>query len=215
MSAERVRRRVPAIPVRTGGSMLVKSNDGTERWGLLWSSEDRAFGKGFPVENSQLLVRKEGAVSKISSPDISDEELSLKFAAITTAASRFQRTLDDGHLCSRRLLCSSFLSLRRNTDEYQYYFPPGGKWQWVVAKLPEGGGRLSQLKELFFILSPPKCIFVHVKGCVAWLNESSDSACTKHALSFFNLDAEQNEVERSAHVTYGNYSFVFRKNERL
>lgn len=129
------------------------------------------------------MVRKEGAVSKISSPDISDEELGLTFVAITTAASRFRRTLDDGHLCSRCLWCSSFLSLHRNTDEYQYYFPLGGKRHWMVAMLPDGGGQLSQLKQLFFILS--KCIFVAVRGCVTWLNEFSGSASTKHAFSFF------------------------------
>lgn len=75
-----------------------------------------------------LPVREEDAVSNISSRDISDEELGLGFTAIITVASSFQRTIDNGHLCSHCLLYRSSLSLHGNTDEYQYYSPLGGKW---------------------------------------------------------------------------------------
>lgn len=88
--------------------MLIKSPGGTERedaTGFALITCRQVSEKGFQERTcSPLTMRKEGAVSKISSPDISDEELGLRFAAITTTASRFQRSLDDGHLCSRCLL---------------------------------------------------------------------------------------------------------------
>lgn len=46
----------------------------------------------------------------------------------------------DGHLRSLRLLYRPSLCLRGNTDEYQYYFPRGGKWDRVVAKQAGRGG---------------------------------------------------------------------------
>lgn len=58
-----------------------------------------------------------------------------------------------------------YLSLFLSLYEYQYYFPVGGKWYWLVAKLLER--RLfSWLKELFSILSLNQC----VRKCVcAWV----------------------------------------------
>lgn len=180
--------------------MLVKSPDGTESENttgfvlIIWGQVSE---KGFQLRKcSPLTVRTEG-VSKISNQ------------CNNQCSEQVQRTLDDGHLCSRHLLYGSFLALHGNTDEYQYYFPLGGKrYEWLPSCQREG--RLSQLKELFSILSLPKCIFVHVKGCITWLNESSDSATPP---LFF--DAHWNKVEHTAHVTCGKYSKVFSTNERL
>lgn len=103
---------------------------------LIWR---QLLEKGFQQRTcSQLPVREEDAVSNISSRDISDEELGLEFTEIITVVSSFRGTIDNGHLCSHRLLYRSFLSLHENTDEYQYYSPLGGKWHWMVARLPEG-----------------------------------------------------------------------------
>lgn len=145
-------------PAQVDQCWLKALNEGTGREDatgsalIIWG---QVLEKGFQQRTCSLLtVRKEGAVFKISSADISDEELGLRFAAITTGASRFRRTLDDGHLCSRCLLYGSFLSLYGNTDEYQYYFPLGGKRYWMVAQLWREGAVEPTKRAILHFISP-------------------------------------------------------------
>lgn len=97
--------------------------------------------------------------------------------------------------CALTVFCIAFFFCPHTgyTDEYQYYFPVGGKWYWMVAKLLEGR-QLSWLKEPFSILSLSKCVFV-------WLNVSLLVCMCK---CVFRHDEEQSELELTAHVTLAN-----------
>lgn len=64
---------------------------------------------------------------------------------------------DGGHLCSNHTV-DIFCLLTWYICEYQYYFPVGGKWYWMVARLQGGGRLLSWLKELLSILSLNQCV---------------------------------------------------------
>lgn len=104
-------------------------------------------------------------------------------------------TQDSEHLCLNHTVyyIASFCPFTRYIYEYQYYFPVGGKWYWMVAKLLEGR-LLSWLKEPFSILSLNQCAFVHV--CVFVCLNAILLVCMCECV--FHFDEEQNELVLTA-----------------
>lgn len=77
---------------------------------------------------------------------------------------RESKTVDTCAQITLSIVSLIFVPFTGSIYEYQYYFPVGGKWYWMVAKLLEGG-LLSWLKEPFSILSLNQCVCVRVCVC--------------------------------------------------